>query len=51
MQAVASTCQPALELIQFSRPAGSKVKFELDKQTGLLYVDRILYSSVRYPHN
>ncbi|KAK9838107.1 hypothetical protein WJX81_001715 [Elliptochloris bilobata] len=32
-------------------PAGSKVKFELDKQTGLLYVDRILYSSVRYPHN
>jgi hypothetical protein len=32
-------------------PSGSKVKFELDKQTGLLYVDRILYSSVRYPHN
>lgn len=30
---------------------GSKVKYELDKDTGLLYVDRILASSVRYPHN
>jgi hypothetical protein len=32
-------------------PRGSKVKYELDKDTGLLYVDRILYSSVVYPHN
>lgn len=32
-------------------PRGSKVKYELDKSTGLLYVDRILYSSVVYPHN
>eukprot|EP00879_Flechtneria_rotunda_P023406 GHRR01024758.1.p1 GENE.GHRR01024758.1~~GHRR01024758.1.p1 ORF type:complete len:272 (+),score=94.94 GHRR01024758.1:598-1413(+) len=32
-------------------PAGSKVKYELDKDTGMLYVDRILASSVRYPHN
>ena len=32
-------------------PAGSKVKYELDKETGLLYVDRVLASSVRYPHN
>ena len=32
-------------------PRGSKVKYELDKATGLLYVDRILYSSVVYPHN
>lgn len=30
---------------------GSKVKYELDKETGLLYVDRVLASSVRYPHN
>ena len=34
-----------------ARPAGSKVKYELDKETGLLKVDRILYSSVVYPHN
>jgi inorganic pyrophosphatase len=32
-------------------PAGSKVKYELDKSTGLLRVDRILYSAVHYPAN
>jgi len=32
-------------------PRGSKVKYELDKATGMMYVDRILYSSVVYPHN
>jgi inorganic pyrophosphatase len=30
---------------------GSKVKYEIDKETGLLKVDRILYSSVVYPEN
>ena len=28
-----------------------KVKYELDKETGMLKVDRVLYSSVMYPHN
>jgi inorganic pyrophosphatase len=28
---------------------GSKVKYELDKETGLLMVDRVLYSSMIYP--
>jgi inorganic pyrophosphatase len=32
-------------------PKGSKVKYELDKDTGLLRVDRILYSAVYYPAN
>jgi len=32
-------------------PKGSKVKYELDKSTGLLWVDRILYSAVHYPAN
>lgn len=32
-------------------PKGSKVKYELDKDTGTLRVDRILYSSVIYPAN
>lgn len=32
-------------------PRGSKVKYELEKQTGLLKVDRILFSSVVYPAN
>jgi inorganic pyrophosphatase len=32
-------------------PKGSKVKYELDKPTGMLRVDRILYSAVHYPAN
>jgi inorganic pyrophosphatase len=32
-------------------PRGSKVKYELDKQLGILFVDRVLYSSVHYPAN
>lgn len=32
-------------------PKGSKVKYELDKDTGLIKVDRILFSSVHYPAN
>jgi inorganic pyrophosphatase len=32
-------------------PMFSKIKYELDKDTGLLKVDRILYSSVHYPGN
>ncbi|MFN4261866.1 MAG: inorganic diphosphatase [Gemmataceae bacterium] len=32
-------------------PEGSKVKYELDKETGLLRVDRVLYSAVHYPAN
>ena len=32
-------------------PIGSNVKYELDKETGLLRVDRILYSAVHYPAN
>ena len=30
---------------------GSKKKYELDKETGLIILDRILYSSVHYPAN
>ncbi len=32
-------------------PTGSSVKYELDKNTGLLRLDRILYSAVFYPAN
>ncbi len=32
-------------------PKDSKVKYELDKATGFLKVDRILFSSVHYPAN
>ncbi len=32
-------------------PSGSKCKYELDKHTGLLKLDRILYTSTHYPAN
>lgn len=32
-------------------PKGSRVKYELDKPSGLLRVDRVLYSAVHYPAN
>ena len=32
-------------------PMGSSVKYELDKRTGLIKLDRILYSAVYYPAN
>ena len=32
-------------------PKGSKNKYEMDKETGLLILDRILYTSTHYPAN
>lgn len=32
-------------------PKGSKIKYELDKATGLLRLDRVLHSAVHYPAN
>ncbi|MBR7158579.1 MAG: inorganic diphosphatase [Alphaproteobacteria bacterium] len=32
-------------------PMGSKIKYVLDKKSGLIIVDRILFSSVHYPAN
>ncbi len=32
-------------------PKGSKAKYELDKKSGLIKLDRVLYSSVHYPAN
>ena len=32
-------------------PAGSKKKYEMDKRTGILKLDRILYTSTHYPAN
>src|SRR5690606_22673610 len=32
-------------------PKGSKGKYELDKKTGLLMLDRVLFSAVHYPAN
>ncbi|GMP96605.1 hypothetical protein CsSME_00045162 [Camellia sinensis var. sinensis] len=38
-----------LQVVEISK--GSKVKYELDKKTGMIKVDCVLYSSVVYPHN
>jgi inorganic pyrophosphatase len=43
--AVIATAFPAIIEI----PKGSKNKYELDKDTGLLRLDRVLYSAVYYP--
>ena len=32
-------------------PQGSKTKYEIDKETGLLKLDRVIYSSFHYPIN
>jgi inorganic pyrophosphatase len=42
-----ATCVPAVIEI----PRGSHLKYEVDKPTGLLRLDRVLYSAVYYPAN
>lgn len=42
---------PDLLPVLIEVPKGSKVKYELDKASGLIKVDRILFSSVVYPAN
>jgi len=32
-------------------PMGSKHRYELDKETGLLKLNRVLYSALHYPAN
>ncbi len=41
--------EPFMGIVEI--PEGSKVKYELDKATGLLRADRVLYSAVHYPAN
>lgn len=42
---------PALVNVIIEIPKGSRAKYELDKPSGLLRLDRVLYSSVYYPAN
>ena len=42
---------PRLVPVVIEVPQGSKTKYELDKPSGLVRVDRILFSSVHYPAN
>ena len=31
-------------------PSGSRVKYEIDHETGRLRLDRVLFTSMQYPH-
>ena len=42
---------PAVVKSVIEIPKGSKGKYELDKNSGLLRLDRVLFSSVHYPAN
>ena len=42
---------PQLVPVIIEVPKGSKTKYELDKKSGLIRVDRVLFSSVHYPAN
>lgn len=43
------TPEDFVAVIEISK--GSKIKYELDKETGLIKLDRILYTSTHYPAN
>lgn len=43
------TPQDFIAVIEISK--GSKKKYELDKETGLIILDRVLYTSTHYPAN
>ncbi len=43
------TPQDFLSIIEISK--GSRNKYELDKESGILMLDRILYTSTHYPAN
>lgn len=46
-----SRIQPEDFICVIEIPKGSKKKYELDKETGLIILDRILYTSTHYPAN
>jgi inorganic pyrophosphatase len=47
----AGTDAPAYVNAVIEIPKGSKAKYELDKESGLLKLDRVLFSAVHYPAN
>ena len=42
---------PAIVNAMIEIPQGSRTKYEIDKETGLLKLDRVIYSSFHYPVN
>lgn len=50
-QVAIGTQQPDIVQAIIEIPKGGKAKYELDKETGMLRLDRVLYASVYYPAN
>jgi inorganic pyrophosphatase len=50
-QVVPQTDKPDVVKGIIEIPKGNRAKYELDKESGLLRLDRVLYSSMYYPHN
>lgn len=46
-----SRVQPDNFTVVIEIPKGSKAKYEMDKQTGMLRLDRILFTATHYPQN
>ena len=46
-----SRIQPEDFVAVIEIPKGSKKKYELDKETGLIILDRVLHTSTHYPAN
>ena len=42
---------PVIVNVMIEIPQGSRTKYEIDKETGLLKLDRVIYSSFHYPVN
>mgnify|MGYP001827392722 CR=1 FL=1 len=48
-----SVCKRSPEVVKgvIEIPKNSRAKYELDKESGMLILDRVLYSSINYPAN
>lgn len=42
---------PELVNVVIEIPQGSSIKYEVDEETGLVFVDRVLYTAMHYPFN
>ena len=40
---------PATAIVMIEIPGGSRNKYELDAETGQIFLDRMLFTATRYP--
>ncbi|MCS7128442.1 MAG: inorganic diphosphatase [Sulfolobales archaeon] len=51
LKVCSSSKAPELVNVVIEIPQGSSVKYEVDEETGLVFVDRVLYTAMHYPFN